>query len=50
MDAPAPSPRPAPPATWAGLRRGFVHAQPMAVGVVVYGMAFGLLARQENFR
>ena len=48
MDVPAPSPRQAPPATWAGLRRGFVRAQPMSVGVIVYGMAFGLLARQEN--
>lgn len=37
-----------PPATWAGFVRGFVRAQPLSVGIVVYGLAFGLLARQEN--
>jgi 4-azaleucine resistance transporter AzlC len=28
----------------AGIRRGFVDAQPLAVGVLVYGITFGLLA------
>jgi 4-azaleucine resistance transporter AzlC len=30
--------------TAAGLRRGFVAAQPLAIGVFVYGVTFGLLA------
>ena len=29
---------------WAGVRRGFVGAQPLAVAVLVYGITFGLLA------
>ncbi|MBI1244094.1 MAG: ABC transporter permease [Alphaproteobacteria bacterium] len=37
-----------PPATWAGFLRGFMQAQPLSIGVFVYGIAFGLLARQEN--
>ena len=27
-----------------GVRRGFVAAQPLAIGVLVYGLTFGLLA------
>ena len=30
--------------TTAGLRRGYAHAQPMAVGVFAYAVTFGLLA------
>ncbi len=37
------------PTTFAGFRRGFVTAQPLAVGVLLYGMAFGLLAREAQF-
>ncbi|MFM9974364.1 MAG: AzlC family ABC transporter permease [Beijerinckiaceae bacterium] len=36
----------APPFTLAGMRRGVVASQPLAVGVFVYGAAFGLLARE----
>jgi 4-azaleucine resistance transporter AzlC len=35
--------------TLSGFRRGFVAAQPLAIGVLVYGMAFGLLAREAQF-
>jgi len=31
--------------TFAGAGRGFVAAQPLALGVAVYGLTFGLLAR-----
>jgi 4-azaleucine resistance transporter AzlC len=34
--------------TPAGLRRGFVAAQPLAVGVFAYGLTFGLLARDAG--
>jgi 4-azaleucine resistance transporter AzlC len=36
------------PFTSTGMRRGFVAAQPLAVGVFVYGIAFGLLAREAQ--
>lgn len=36
-------------ATWDGVKRGFLRAQPMALGVFVYGVAFGLLAREAGF-
>jgi predicted branched-subunit amino acid permease len=36
-------------ATWDGVKRGFLRAQPMALGVFVYGLAFGLLAREAGF-
>lgn len=36
-------------ATWDGVKRGFLRAQPMSVGVFVYGIAFGLLAREAGF-
>jgi predicted branched-subunit amino acid permease len=36
------------PFSIAGFRRGFVSAQPLAVGVLVYGIAFGLLAREAH--
>jgi predicted branched-subunit amino acid permease len=32
----------------AGIRRGVFASQPLAVGVLVYGMAFGLLAREAQ--
>ena len=32
------------PFTTAGIRRGFVAAQPLALGIIVYGMVFGVLA------
>jgi predicted branched-subunit amino acid permease len=35
--------------TWDGTKRGFLRAQPMAMGVLVYGVAFGLLAREAGF-
>lgn len=34
--------------TAAGLRRGFVSAQPLAVGVFAWGVTFGLLARDAG--
>ncbi|MCA3245984.1 MAG: AzlC family ABC transporter permease [Azospirillum sp.] len=34
--------------SWDGVKRGFWRAQPMAVGVFVYGVAFGLLAREAG--
>lgn len=37
------------PFTIAGFRRGFVAAQPLAVGTFLYGVAFGLLAREAQF-
>ncbi len=37
------------PTTFAGFRRGFLTAQPLALGVLLYGMAFGLLAREAQF-
>ena len=37
------------PSTFAGFRRGYVTAQPLAVGVLLYGVAFGLLAREAQF-
>ncbi len=37
------------PATFAGFRRGYVTAQPLALGVLLYGIAFGLLAREAQF-
>jgi len=36
-------------ASLAGFKRGFVAAQPLAVGVLIYGIAFGLLAREAQF-
>jgi predicted branched-subunit amino acid permease len=36
-------------ASWDGVKRGFLRAQPMAMGVFVYGIAFGLLAREAGF-
>ncbi|MEP7057920.1 MAG: hypothetical protein ABI809_09145 [Caldimonas sp.] len=44
---PTPSPPTAPHRTLvtrAGVRRGFIAAQPLAIGVLVYGITFGLLA------
>jgi predicted branched-subunit amino acid permease len=35
--------------SWDGVKRGFLRAQPMAVGVFVYGTAFGLLSREAGF-
>lgn len=32
------------PFTFAGVRRGFITAQPLAIGAVVYGITFGILA------
>ena len=32
------------PFTTAGIRRGFIAAQPLAPGIIVYGMVFGVLA------
>jgi predicted branched-subunit amino acid permease len=32
----------------AGVRRGIFASQPLAVGVLIYGMAFGLLAREAQ--
>lgn len=47
---PTPHESPSPfPFSLAGIRRGFLAAQPLAVGVLVYGIAFGLLARQAAF-
>jgi len=34
--------------TAAGLRRGYLAAQPLALGVFVYGVTFGLLARNAG--
>ena len=34
--------------TWDGIKRGFFRAQPMAVGVFAYGVAFGLLAQEAS--
>jgi predicted branched-subunit amino acid permease len=34
--------------SWDGVKRGFLRAQPMSVGVFVYGLAFGLLAREAG--
>ena len=31
-----------------GVRRGFYAAQPLAMGVFIYGIAFGLLAREAK--
>jgi predicted branched-subunit amino acid permease len=36
----------APPFSLAGMRRGITASQPLAVGVFIYGAAFGLLARE----
>ena len=36
----------APPFSLAGMRRGIAASQPLAIGVFVYGAAFGLLARE----
>ncbi|MFN8701555.1 MAG: hypothetical protein ACK5X0_05480, partial [Rhodospirillales bacterium] len=33
---------------WDGVKRGFWRAQPMAVGVFVYGVACGLLGREAG--
>ena len=48
MDTPSKTTPAAPPATMAGLKRGFMRALPLTPGGYVYGLAFGLLARQEN--
>lgn len=32
------------PFTFAGVRRGFITAQPLAIGTLVYGITFGILA------
>ncbi len=48
-DQTSPAVDPAVPATFAGFRRGYVTAQPLAIGVLLYGMAFGLLAREAQF-
>lgn len=40
---------PAAPFTAAGVRRGFIAAQPLAIGVFIYGLAFGLLAREAQY-
>jgi 4-azaleucine resistance transporter AzlC len=34
--------------SFAGIRRGFFAAQPLATGVFIYGVAFGLLAREAK--
>jgi hypothetical protein len=34
--------------TWSGFKRGFWRAQPMSVGVMFYGLAFGLLSREAD--
>ncbi len=34
--------------TGAGVRRGFIMAQPLAPGVLVYGLVFGVLASQRG--
>jgi len=34
--------------TAAGLKRGYIAAQPLALGVLVYGVTFGLLARNAG--
>ena len=36
------------PFTQAGVRRGFVAGQPLAPGVLVYGLAFGVLASERG--
>jgi predicted branched-subunit amino acid permease len=38
----------APPATWAGFKRGFIPASALAPGNFIFGVTFGLLARQET--
>jgi len=49
MDNPLPQPAAAPPpATWAGFKRGFLPAAALSPGNFIYGVAFGLLARQET--
>ena len=35
-----------PPFHWQGVRRGFLRGQPLAFATFVYGIAFGLLARE----
>lgn len=44
----APNPAPSLEFSWAGCRRGFWRAQPMALGIFFYGAAFGLLAREAG--
>ncbi len=46
MTETAPSPPPAEPTpfTFAGVRRGFLISQPLAVGALLYGATFGILA------
>lgn len=34
--------------TWAGFKRGYWRAQPMSIGILFYGVAFGLLAREAG--
>lgn len=46
--APANATHNAVPFTAAGLRRGFASAQPLAIGVLAYGVTFGLLARDAG--
>jgi predicted branched-subunit amino acid permease len=37
-----------PPFTFAGVRRGFLMAQPLAPGVLVYGLIFGVMAAEAK--
>jgi len=34
--------------TWSGIWRGFLAGQPLGIGTFVYGLAFGLVARQAS--
>ncbi len=47
-DSPPQSSTAVPPATWAGFKRGFLPAAALSPGNFIYGVAFGLLARQET--
>ncbi|RVT99331.1 ABC transporter permease [Rhodovarius crocodyli] len=38
----------APPFTWAGVRHGFLRAQPLGAGVLIYGLVFGILATEAR--
>ena len=44
----APSPRGSSRFSFAGIRRGALAAQPLGVSVFIYGVAFGLLAREAH--
>ncbi|MBI3506736.1 MAG: AzlC family ABC transporter permease [Proteobacteria bacterium] len=48
MNDPPTASNAAPPATWAGFKRGFLPAAALSPGNFIYGIAFGLLARQET--